>query len=254
MRLFDAHCHLEDELFDKDRHDVLIRARKAGIIGMVTSPLGINMALKAMEIFRRNEIVYISPGLDSRDFSDEKAAEELASFIRSVKDGIVAVGEIGLDYKFARSEAEREKQKRNFKFLAKLADELDKPIVVHSRWAQRPALRVLDEIYATDVILHAFSGSEDDVKFAAEREWFISISTNVVRSYPVKKAAEISPLNLILLESDSPALSPDDGRNEPANILVSVAEISSARGIKPEELAEITTENALRAYRIPRRH
>ncbi|MGC9020324.1 MAG: TatD family hydrolase [Candidatus Methanodesulfokora sp.] len=253
MRLFDAHCHLEDELFDNDRHEVIIRARKAGIIGMVTSPLGIKMALKAIDIFRGNDLVYISPGLDSRNFSDEKAAEELANFIRSVKDGIVAVGEIGLDYKCARSEAEREKQKENFKFLAKLADELNKPVVIHSRWAQRHVLRILDEIYATDVILHAFSGNEDDVRFAAEREWFISISTNVIRSYPVRKAAEISPLDLILLESDSPALSPDGGRNEPANILVSIAEISSMRNLKPEELAEITTENALRAYKISKK-
>jgi len=253
MRLFDSHCHLEDELFDDDRHDVLIRARKAGIIGMVTSPLGVKKTLKAMEIFRGNDLVYISPGLDSRYFSDEKAAEELADFIRSARDRIVAVGEIGLDYKFARSEAEREKQKENFKFLAKLADELNKPVVVHSRWAQRPVLRVLDEIYATDVILHAFSGSEDDVRFAAEREWFISISTNVLRSYPVRRAAEISPIDLILLESDSPALSPDGGRNEPANILLSVAEISSIRGMRPEELGEVTTENALRAYKISRK-
>lgn len=252
MMLFDAHCHLEDESFDGDREEVLARARKAGLIGIVTSPLGFDEAVKALSHFDGSDLVSISIGLDVSDYRDEGEVNRVMELITSSSDKIVAVGEVGLDYRVASMGGPgKERQKEVFRRFIRLAEEIDKPLVVHSLWAQRPVLRLLDEEGATRVILHAFGGKQSDVEFAAGRGWFISVPTNVLRSSNVRSVAEATPMDSMVLESDSPVLSPDPGeRNEPANIVRSANFIAQLKGLSPEEVAYITTTNARRAYGV----
>jgi len=251
VRLFDAHCHLEDPSFDDDREEVITRAVRTGVLRMVTSPLGRDQVLRSLKIFSKNEHVLISAGMDSREFANRSKASELISLVREVGDRLVAIGEVGLDYKVARTEAERTAQKEVFREFIRLADSMNKPLVVHSRWAQRPVLRVLDELYAVDVVLHSFGGNETDVKFAAEREWFMSVPTSVTYSANTRKVARLVPDDLLLLETDSPVMSPHrHGRNEPANLVISVIEVASIRGVNAEELADLTFSNSCRAYKV----
>ncbi len=251
VRFFDSHCHLEDPAFDGDRDEVIRRAADLGMVGAVTSPLGREEVERSLSLFSGSELVLVSAGLDPEDFSDPEEVEKLAELIEERAGEIVAVGEVGLDYRVARSTAERERQKESFSRLIRLAEDLDKPVVVHSLWSQRPALRVLDSRGATRVVLHAFGGTDADVRFAADRGWMISVATNVVRSPNVRRVALASPLDNLVLESDSPVLAPDPGRrNEPANIISSLKYVAGLKGVDPQELAEITTENSLRVYGI----
>ncbi len=252
MILFDAHCHLEDDSFDTDREEVLARAREAGLIKAVTSPLSHEEALKALSYFRGSDLVSISIGLDVGEYGDEEEVMRTIELIEENRDEIVAVGEVGLDYRVASAGGpSRERQEEVFRRFIRLAEELDKPLVVHSLWAQRPVLSVLDEEGVTRVILHAFGGKPSDVEFAAARGWFISVATNVIRSSNVRSVAEVTPLDNMVLESDSPVLAPDPReRNEPANLIHSVKFIASLKGVSPEEVAEITTGNARKVYCI----
>ena len=249
LRLFDAHCHLEDPAFDDDRWEVIDRAVKAGVVGMVSSSLDSSDAEKALRLFLPTNVVYISLGLDPRDVDDEAEIKAVERLILENEKDIVAVGEVGMDYRIAKQESVRKRQEEVFRRFIRLAEEIDKPIVVHSLWAQRPVLRVLEDEGATRVVLHAFGGSQRDVKTAVERGWYVSIATNVTRSANVQKVAEATPVEYMVLESDSPVLSPDSkGRNEPANIVKSVKFLAKMKGMKPAELAEITTTNAMEVY------
>ena len=166
MELFDSHCHLEDDAFDSDRDEVIRRAIDSGIVGIVTSPIYPEDSIKALNLFRDSSIVKISIGLDVAEYGDDDKVNETLELIRERSGEIVAVGEVGLDYRVARSGPPKEKQKEVFKRFIEIAKELDKPLVVHSLWAQRPVLRVLEEEGAERVVLHAFGGKREDVKFA----------------------------------------------------------------------------------------
>ncbi len=249
MRLFDSHCHLEEEAFDEDREEVIKRAIQAGVIGIVTSPIYPEDVPKALNL--RGDIVHVSIGLDVAEYGDDEEVERTIELILENQDKIVAVGEVGLDYKVAKNGPPKERQKEVFRKFISLAKELDKPLVIHSRWAQRPVLRVLDEMGAEIVILHAFGGTPADVEFAVERGWYVSVPTNVVRSANVQRVAKATPLENMVLESDSPVLAPNPTeRNEPSNISISVRFIAELKGVEPEELAEVTTRNALSAYKL----
>jgi len=249
LRLFDAHCHLEDPAFDDDRWEVIDRAVRAGVVGMVSSSLDSEEGERALRLFLPSTVVHVSLGLDPRDADDESEIKAVERLILENERDIVAVGEVGMDYRIAKQESVRKRQEEVFRRFIRLAEDIDKPIVVHSLWAQRPVLRVLEDEGATRVVLHAFGGSQKDVKTAVERGWYVSIATNVVKSSNVQKVAEATPVDYMVLESDSPVLSPDSkGRNEPANIVKSVRFLAKAKGMKPEELAEITTSNALEVY------
>ncbi|MCD6244609.1 MAG: TatD family hydrolase [Candidatus Korarchaeota archaeon] len=252
MRLFDAHCHLEEEAFDEDREEVISRAIKSGIIGIVTSPIYPEDAEKALSLFRDHQVVKVSIGLDVAEYGEDDEVEKTIQLILDNVDDIVAVGEVGLDYRVAsRGGPDKDRQKEVFRRFIRLAKELDKPLVIHSLWAQRPVLRVLDEEGASRVVLHAFGGKPDDIKFAVERGWVISIPTNVVRSENIRRVAECTPVEVMVLESDSPVLAPNPReRNEPANIRVSLTYISKLKGYCPEDLASITTDNARKVYEL----
>ncbi len=251
MELFDSHCHLEDEAFDSDRDEVLRRAIDSGIVGMVSSPIYPEDAVKALNLFRESSIVKISIGLDVAEYGDDTKVSETLELIRKYSEEIVAVGEVGLDYRVARRGPSKEKQKEVFRRFIRLAKELDKPLVVHSLWAQRPALRVLEEEGAERVVLHAFGGKSEDVSFAVDKGWMVSIPTNVVRSNNVQKVALATPLDHMVLESDSPVLAPvPNQRNEPANIRVSARFIAEMKGYDVKELAKATTYNAIKVYEL----
>ncbi len=241
---------MEEDAFDEDREEVIARAVRSGIVGIVTSPIYPEDAKKALELFRGHEIVKVSIGLDVAEYGDEEEVRITMDMIRENAEEIVAVGEVGLDYRVAKGGGPpKERQKEVFRRFIRLAEEIDKPLVVHSLWAQRPVLRVLDEEGASRVVLHAFGGKPEDVRFASERGWVISISTNVVRSANIQRVAASTPVESMVLESDSPVLAPDPKqRNEPSNIVVSARFVAEMKGYSIEELANITTRNALEVY------
>jgi TatD DNase family protein len=147
----------------------------------------------------------------------------MCAFIRSHKDRLAAIGEVGLDYWIVKEESQREIQREIFRGFIELSKELALPLNVHSRSAGRHVVSVLLESSADRVQLHAFDGKFSAAMPAVEAGFFFSIPPTVVRSEQKLKLAKKLPLSCLLIETDSPVLGPvPQERNEPANAPVAL--------------------------------
>lgn len=249
MLLTDTHAHLCDPVFDADRDEVVARARAGGVeavvaVGETLAEAEKNLALAA----RYPGFVHPAAGLFPT-FLDEDQAGELEAFIRAHRRQLAAVGEVGLDYWVVQDGAERERQRAIFGRFVDLARELDLPLNVHSRSAGRQTIDLLLERGAERVQLHAFDGRASRALPAVEAGYFFSVPPSVVRSPQKQKLIRRLPLERLLLETDSPVLGPErQGRNEPANVRVSLAAIAELKELSRERVAEALAENTHRLY------
>jgi TatD DNase family protein len=161
----------------------------------------------------------------------------------------VAIGETGLDY--FRDYAPRDSQRQLFQAHLALAEELDKPVVIHCRAADADVARALGDFDGT-VVLHCFS-SPGLLRPALDRGYYVSFAGNVTyrNAYELRSAARAIPLDQLLVETDAPYLAPEPRRgrpNEPANVVHTLAALAEIRGDDPEELAARIDENADRAF------
>ncbi|MBN3036959.1 MAG: TatD family hydrolase [Candidatus Diapherotrites archaeon] len=241
MDLIDTHCHLDDKQFDGDRDAVLARARSAlkAVITVGVDGQSNDRALSLAD----NEFVFAALGL-----APVKHDESVFQQVRSHAESIVAVGEVGLDYYWEKSDALRAKQREWFGRWVDLAKEVNKPLVVHCRDAMDDCFTVLERDPPERVIFHCFSGNEADLEGAEDNGFFVSMATNVCFSQRHARLINKLPLQLLLTETDSPYLSPDRKRNEPINVIASVRLISSVLDMDADELASIVFHNALRAF------
>lgn len=245
--MIDCHCHLEDEEFDKDRKQVIERARKAGVI-MITSGLGLKEAENALQIASEFEGVYVCAGLEP--YSEEDPAPVI-KFIRENKKKLVGIGEVGLDYWWGKTEDQRKKQKENFLKFIELAKELKLPIIIHSRSAGHQAIEILINENAQKVMMHAFDGKASHAMAGVEKNFMFSIPPSVVRSEQKQKLAKAIPLENLLLETDSPVLGVDPkSRNEPQFLIESAKKIAELKSISLDKVIEATAQNANNLFRL----
>ena len=246
--LIDTHAHLCDPVFDTDREVVLERALKAGISAVIAVGENLADAEKNLLLASKHSMIRPAAGLYPTHL-DPDLAEEIYVFIRSHKDRLAAIGEVGLDYWVVKEESERETQRQIFRGFIELSKELTLPLNVHSRSAGRHAVSVLLESAADRVQLHAFDGKLSAAMPAVEAGFFFSIPPSVVRSEQKQKLAKKLPLSCILIETDSPVLGPvPQERNEPANAPVALKMIAELKGITVEEAMEAVAENTRRLY------
>ena len=252
IRLIDVHAHIDSEEFDKDRDEVIERARRSNVIGIINSALGPKYIQRALEIEERyKDYVFLCFGLEPYNLNDEDFNETI-NLIKRFKDKIYAVGEVGLDYYWISDHAQREIMKERFIRFIELAKELHKPLVIHSRSAGKYAIQVLIENDAEKVLMHAFDGKASVVRRGVEAGYFFSVPTSVVHSKQKQKMVKVLPLENMMLETDSPVLSPNkDKRNEPANVIYSLEKVAEIKNFPREDVARITTENAIRFFRLP---
>ncbi|MEM2907445.1 MAG: TatD family hydrolase, partial [Candidatus Odinarchaeota archaeon] len=252
-KLIDSHCHIFSEEFDGDRFIILKRAYEKGIIGIVESALDVKTALKTLheiESPTTNVKIYLSVGLNPSSL-DATYFKENYKFIEDNIQRLTAIGEIGLDFYQVENQYDREKQRSYFKSFISLANEHKLPIIVHSRSAGKYALEVLVESRAEKVLLHAFDGSFKSAKLGVENGFFFSIPPSVAYSLQKRKLVKKLPLEQILLETDSPALSPVKGvRNTLENLVVSLNEIAKLKSTDVKELAEVTFKNTVKLFNI----
>jgi TatD DNase family protein len=249
--MIDTHAHLD--AFE-DARGVLDRARRAGVDRVVTVGTDIASCRQALALCEEEPGVYAALGLHPHEAGSvgERELEELRALLAHPR--AVAVGEAGLDY--YRDLAPRDRQAWAFHAQAGLAAELGRPLVVHTRAADEDTAAVLRDLPAeVPVILHCFS-SVSLLEPALERGWYVSFAGNV--TYP--KAADLRwvaarvPGERLLAETDSPYLAPQPvrgQRNEPAQIVHTVAALAEARGVEPEALALQIEENASRLFSLP---
>ena len=250
-RWVDSHCHLQ--LAGGDEH--VARARAAGVEWLVCVGTDLETSQAALTFAERHPDVYATVGLHPHDASKLSAQWEMLEPL-AVSEACVAVGECGFDLFYEHSP--RDEQETAFRFQVQVANHARKPLVVHSRDAWSDTFRVLDDEGVPErTIFHCFTGGPEEASAALERGCYLSFSgiVSFKNADALREAARITPEDRVLVETDSPFLTPEPHRgrpNEPALVVAVGAALARARGVEPAEIAEITRLNAARAFGVER--
>ena len=251
--LIDSHTHLDAKWFNNDIPEVIENAKKSQIEAIVTSSISPSIEKVKNIVDRYQNYVFWALGLHPPGVNSQ-SVKLITKLIEKHESEIVAIGEVGLDYYWVKEETRRKQQQESFKFFIELAKKLNKPIVIHARDAQSKAIDILEENSAENVLMHCFSGTEVEAKRILKNKWSISVPTSVVNRKVHQIMAKTVPLDLMLLETDAPYLSPvRKTRNEPANIKISAQKIAEIKATSFDDVAKTTTANARKFYRLDER-
>jgi len=239
--LIDVHCHIDDESFERDRDQVIQRAKDVLILNAGVDPLSNR---KTLEIAEKYSNVRACLGLHPEfiaKFSDDLITKEI-KWIREHEKQIVAISEIGLDYYWVKDESQRIREKDLFRKMLWLADELSLPVIIHSREAANDTMTILSEFRQLRVILHGYSEPDN-------RGYLVSVAPNIYRNKAKQRQVEKLPLSELLTETDSPLLGivPKE-RNEPANVVKVIDKIAELKNLQKDEVTRSISQNASRFF------
>lgn len=253
--LFDTHAHLNDEKFIKDRDEVIERAFESGVKYILNASYSLESSAESIALAHKFDFVYAAVGIHPHDVADmdDSAVSTLAGFASDSK--VVAIGEIGLDYYYDNSP--RELQRYWFAEQIRLAKRLGLPIIVHDRDAHEDALNIIREEEAGEVggVFHCYSGSIEMAKELIKNNFYISIGGAVTfkNARKVVDVAGFIPDDRLLIETDCPYITPEPyrgKRNESSYVRLVAEKIAQIRGVDVEYIAQSTTENAKKLFRI----
>ena len=255
--MIDSHCHLNDDTLYQDIDNVINRAKNEGVELFFVIGWDLESSIKAIEIANKYECVYAAIGIHPTDVlkmkdGDIEKIKELAINNKKVK----AIGEIGLDFYWTKEEKDRETQRKYFIEQLKLADSLSLPVVIHSRDANQETLDILKKYTPIKKgVMHCYSGGPGLVDEYLKIGFYLSFGGPVTfkNAESPKQAAAKVPLNRILIETDSPYLTPHPYRgktNEPMYVKLVRNEIASLKGISEQDLDTITTENFKELFHV----
>jgi TatD DNase family protein len=263
--LIDTHCHLEMDAFNPDREEVIKRAHEAGIEAIITIGSDLAGNRGGLELSQKYDFIYSSVGFhphDAKDFTEE-IFTQIKEWARQFKiqnpkskfqnSKVVAIGEIGLDYHYDNSP--REIQRQVFMQQLHLAKEVDLPVIIHSREAKRDTLEIITRSGVNSGVFHCFSGDMDMAEQAMALGFYISVAGPVTFKHAknLKEIAQAIPDNYLLIETDSPYLTPEPfrgRRNEPAYLVHTAQIVAALRKVSLGDISRITTLNAKRLFRI----
>ena len=253
--LIDTHTHIDMENFADRFDEVMQIAKDYGVEKVVipgVEPSGFDRIIKLCEEYPD---VYGAVGVHPEELNsyNEEAENKIKELLKHKK--IIAVGEIGLDYYWDKSQIE--KQKEIFERQILIAKQAQKPILVHDREAHLDSFEILKKSNAaeTGVVMHCFSGSPEFAQQCINEGFYIAIGGVVTfkNAKKVKEVAKTVPLDKLLLETDAPYMTPVPFRgkeNQPAYVKFVAEEIAQLRGVSFEEIAEATTANAKKLLKI----
>ncbi len=245
----DIHTHLDHELFNSDRDAVVQRAKDVGVSIILTNGTNPQTNRAALALAERYLCVKVALGIYPIETVAPSQPFELdseLSFIHAHAKKIVAIGEIGLDYK---ESTEKEKQQDALRKQLQLAKKLKKPVILHSRNAEEDVLTLLEEERMEKVLLHCFCGKKKLIERAAKQGWFFSIPTSVTRATHFQELIRAIPTSHLFCETDAPYLSPiKEQRNEPAFVLESYKMIAQLKGLELEEVKNLIFNNWQRLF------
>ncbi|MBM4011896.1 MAG: TatD family deoxyribonuclease [Planctomycetes bacterium] len=254
MELFDSHCHLDPMRFGAELPEVLGRARASGVTRLTVIGTRAADSAAAADLAAREPGVVAAAGVHPNDVAEAEAGEwdRIVSLVESGR--VAAVGETGLDW--YRNSAPRELQREWFDRHLRLAQRLSLPVVIHTRESIRDALDMLREATARGPlrpILHSFTGTAAEAVEAIDLGCHLGFAGMVTfrSAEPLRAVAATVPLDRLLVETDSPFLSPEPlrgRRNEPANVVHTARCLALARGESLETFAAATTANARRVF------
>ncbi|MBX2861406.1 MAG: TatD family hydrolase [Vampirovibrio sp.] len=262
LTLVDTHCHL-DYIARQEEHPlgeegtdpakVVARALETGVEFLVNPSVTPTRFNDVIGLAERFEHVYAGVAVHPTDVKDVQETPEWAAELEALLSHpkVVAVGETGLDYYWDVSL--KDFQKACFKTHLALGVKHDLPVIVHDREAHEDVHQLIADTPGVRGIMHCFSGDSDFALKMIEHGFYISFAGNVTfkKAVELQEAAKVVPLEWLLIETDSPFLSPVPFRgkpNEPARVLHVAEKIAELRGITVEEVAAVTTENAKRVF------
>jgi TatD DNase family protein len=253
--LIDSHAHLEMPEFKKDLEAVIQRAKESGVEYIFTVGTERKDWKKALEIANSHPSIYAILGVHPHNAKeiDDQTYPMLKEFCRNGK--VKAFGEIGLD--FFRNLSPQDIQLKRFREQIGLGKELGLPIVVHDREAHQETMEILKSEKAEECggIIHCFSGNFEMAKFCIEMGFYISIPGSITfkNAEGLRKVVKEIPLESLLVETDAPFLTPEPfrgKRNEPSYVRYTAQKVAEIKNVSFERVAEVTTENALRVYKL----
>lgn len=251
--LIDSHCHLTYQPLADMRGEVLARAAEAGVTHMISIGTDISDTRAAMELATSRANIFASSGVHPHQAGKTEAGWEAELRLLAGDARVVAVGETGLDYHYDFSP--RDRQREVFERQLALATEIGKPVVIHCREAHSDVMAVLGGFGGLKrVVFHCFTGTMAEAREILDRGYWISLTGVVTfkNSRELQEVARFLPPDRIMMETDSPYLSPEPVRsrrpNEPALVVHVARRVSELRGMPFEEFAALTRSNTIRFF------
>lgn len=242
MRLIDTHAHLDELL---DLNSVVGRAKESGVVAIIAVGTGHASNEKTLRLSRSYK-GYIFPALGIHPWEVESDVEAEIDLIEKELDGCVAVGEVGLDYWIKK---DKEAQRSMFKRLLRMAVERDKPVSIHTRGAWEDAYRLVKESGIKEAVFHWYSGPLEVLHSILDDGYFVSATPAAEYSKAHREAIESTPLDSLLLETDSP-VKYRGVEAEPATVLKTLKFVATLKDMPEKTVSEKTTENAVELFRL----
>lgn len=255
--IFETHAHYDDRHFDQNREELLSSLPAAGIGRVVNIGADIESSDSSVELAAKYDYIYAAVGVHPSDA--EQLNEETFAHIRdlSFKDKVVAIGEIGLDYYWVKDVELRYHQRYWFRRQIDLARERQLPIVIHSREAAQDTLDIAKEERIGDIggVVHCYAYSVEHAREYLNMGMYLGIGGVLTykNSRVLKEVVAYAPLTSLVLETDSPYLTPVPNRgkiNSSLNLPYVVQAIADIKGVTLQEVEDVTWENAMKLYRM----
>ena len=252
MPIFDTHAHYDSNGFAADRDEILSALPVAGV-GLVVDPgCELESSRAALALAERYPFVYAAVGIHPSDCAGTGEAEFAALRKLCGHEKVVAVGEIGLDY-YWKDNPSKEFQQTVFRRQIELAIELGLPVIVHDREAHGDSLAIVLDYPEARGVFHCFSGSPEMAEELLKRGWFLGFDGPITYKNAQKapEVAAVTPLDRIVVETDSPYLTPvpfRGKRNDSRYLPYVMEKLAEWKGVTPEEMTRITWENGLRLF------
>ena len=250
---FDTHAHYDDKAFDDGREDLLYTIFASGVEGVINPGCDSTSSRQALEIAEKFSRFWFAAGIHPEELSD--IPENYLDILRTLAahPKCVAIGEIGLDYYWDVSQ--KTLQKEIFEAQLDLAEELHLPVIIHDREAHGDCLEIVKRHPESFGVFHCYSGSAEMANILLNMGWYIGFDGPVTykNARKIIEVLEMMPLHRILIETDSPYLSPvpmRGKRNDSRNLTFIINKIAEVRGVSEEELSALTYENAVTLFGI----
>ena len=250
---FDTHAHYDSSKFSVDRDEVLRSVYENGVSLIVDPGDTLERSKNTVALANQYDFIYAAVGVHPEEY--ETWTEDTVNHLRVLakEPKVVAIGEIGLDYYWDKKHTDLQKQM--FRAQIELALEVDLPIIVHDREAHGDCFSIVCDYPELRGVFHCYSGSAEMAKELLKRGWYLGFDGPITYKNNVKamEVLAVTPLDRIVLETDSPYLAPVPNRgkrNDSRNLPYIAAVIAREKGISVEEAASLTFENGKRLYGI----